>query len=447
MYIGNDGIEHLNDDPTRDAERILENFLAQWHKEELNNALQKQQDEAELLPRLARIFNALANAVDFRAVIGQVMDACVETIPADRVMLLLRNQDGKLNVSLMRGLGTADQLLNDHRMIIQQVLRHKKPQQLTIPEENASGSVCRKWFFPVIAGKNLFGILYMEGKPRDENQNLHMAQVWAELIAMTLQHSQLAQGKQLLAGHLGNMQARVLHFDKIALRGRLAVPIGHELNNLLSVIAGNLELARSWLQNGENPAEIVARFDMLQPILASASYLAQNLTSHADTSTRFLRCSLPQMTHEIIELLKPLYGGRGVQFNLQVSAKLPDILACPAQIRQILYNLLLNTLEMGAASEFHISLLFDEQAQRVKLFIAATGAELEKRDLELLSSPAFTGSESGIGLGLLISRQIVEDHGGSLSVDNQPGKGCTYVISLPHYGAEKQLCYRKKMNR
>ncbi len=447
MYIGSDGIDRLDDDPTRDAERILENFLAQWQKEKMANALQTAHGEADLLPRLAKIYNVMANSTDMRAVIGQILDACVESVPADRVMLLLRNQDGKLNISLTRGLGTTDQLLQNHRAVIQQVMRNKEPHELPVEEGRPPESTCRKWFFPIIADKNLSGILYVEGKPQKEGQHLAIAQLFSELIALALHHSQLVQGKQLLAGYLKNMQERVLHYDRLALRGRLAAPVGHELNNLLTVISGNIELAKSWMQNSEKREEIDARFDLLQSVIAHASQLAQGLVSHAEQNSQYIRCSLTILTHEIIELLKPIYSRRGAQINFQFSDKVPDILACPGQIRQILHNLLLNTLEARADVEINVSALLDEQAQRVKLFISNQGVGLDKKDVQVLSATSFTGSESGIGLGLLICRQIVEEHGGSLSVDTEPGKGCTYVISLPRYGAERQLYFRKKINR
>jgi len=92
-----------------------------------------------------------------------------------------------------------------------------------------------------------------------------------------------------------------------------------------------------------------------------------------------------------------------------------------------------------------ICLSHDPEAQRIKLGIRDNGPSIPAARIPVLFSPMEAGQENG--LSLLICKEIIERHGGSLRFESAADTGSEFTISLPQYGAETQLCWRKKINR
>ena len=446
MIIGDDSIERLPDNLERDAAAILHDFIAQWSRGTTFRSLDGH-CRAELMTRMAQILHAISNPEDYRIIATQILDACLETVPADRAILLLRNTQGKLAVTMTRGCEASDEVLNEHGEVIQQVLRSREPSLISFEQETAYQPLQRlRCFFPVISDKNLNGILYLDGIIGSETGELPpAAQLWSEMLALLFSHSRLQHSKELLNDYLRNMQDKVIWFDKIAGNGRIAASAGHELNNLLTVLAGNLELAKSWLQAGERTERIHERLSMLQEVVQNAAHISQGLIVSEPLENQMQRCSLNALVCDAVELLKPLVTRRGAQFELQLGASLPDVLVDGVQIRQVIRNLLLNALEARSDVYIQIRLEHDVEAQRIKISIEDNGPGIPSDQLPALFTPMQAGQERG--LSLLICKEIIERHGGSLRIMSEEGKGSICTISLPQYGAETQLYWRKKINR
>lgn len=446
MFMGDDYIDRLPEELDSDPAAIVERFISQWSRGTTFRSLEGRH-RSELLTRLAQILHAMGNPVDYRAIAGNILEACLETVPAERAVLLVRNVQGRLAVTMTRGGEASDTLLQEHSAIIRQVLRSRERYIVEQnQEEHGEAGLHQRCFFPVVSNRNLGGILYLDGIVLTAEREVPAAaQIWSELLALLLSHSQLHHGKELLNGYLRNMQEKVIWFDKVAGNGRIAASAGHELNNLLTVLAGNLELAKGWLQAGEDPGRIRERLGMLQDVVASAAQISQGLITSEPQEKEMQRCSLNRLVCETVELLKPLVTRRGARFDLQLGADLPDVLVDAAQIRQVVRNLLLNAIEARSDVQVWIRLGHDAEAQRIKLSIRDNGPAIPAAQLPALFSPMQAGQENS--LSLLICKEIIERHGGSLRLESGEGSGSECTISLPQYGAETQICWRKKINR
>ncbi len=445
MNIGDDYIRRLPDHPDEDAAAILDQFIRQWGRGTTFRSLEGH-SRSELVTRLATILHAMGNSEEFRPRAEQILDACIETVPADRALLLLRNTQGKLAVAIARGGEVSDAVLQNNQEVIQRVLRSRQPQVMLQDEPPQEPPGRQRCFFPVVCNRSLSGLLYLEGVVGCEGGEVPaVAQIWSELLALLVQHAHLYNGKELLNGYLRNMQEKVIWFDKIAGQGRMAATAGHELNNLLSVIAGNLELAKNWLHKGERPERIRERLDLLQNVVQNALVISQGLNSSEPLESQMERHSLQGLVTETVELLKPLVSRQGVRFALKPAADLPDVLVDAAQIRQVVRNLLLNAIEARSDVQIEIEFEQDLEAQRVKLRIHDNGPGVPPERLTALLSAMQAGEEKS--LSLLISKEIIERHEGSLRIESEAGSGRTCTISLPRYGAETQLYWRKKINR
>ncbi len=446
MFMGDDYIDRIPEDLDGDAAALVERFINQWSRGTTFRSLDGR-DRSELLTRMAQIVHAMANPEDYRAIAGRILEACLETVPADSAVLLVHNAQGKLAVTMTRGGEASDALLKEHGGIIQKVLRSRERFILEQEGKFDTGPGARqRCFFPVVSSRNLGGILFLDGVLLTEEREVPAAaQIWSGILGLLLSHSQLHHSKELLNGYLRNMQEKVIWFDKVAGNGRIAASAGHELNNLLSVLAGNLELAKSWLQAGEEPGRILERLGLLQDVVASAAQISQGLINPEPQEKQLQRCSMNSLVCETVELLKPLVTRRGARFDLQPGAELPDVLVDATQIRQVVRNLLLNAVEARSDVQIWIRLSHDPEAQRIKLAIRDNGPSIPAARIPALFSPMQAGQEKG--LSLLICKEIIERHGGSLRFESEEGAGSEYTISLPQYGAETQLCWRKKINR
>jgi signal transduction histidine kinase len=122
--------------------------------------------------------------------------------------------------------------------------------------------------------------------------------------------------------------------------------------------------------------------------------------------------------------------------QIQVTAEVPDDLplvhADPDQISQVLLNLFINALHaMPEGGTLKVTV--KPQANVVALVIADTGHGISREHLGKIFTPFFTTKEvgKGTGLGLTVVHGIIEEHGGSIAVDSEPGKGTTFTILLP----------------
>lgn len=117
-----------------------------------------------------------------------------------------------------------------------------------------------------------------------------------------------------------------------------------------------------------------------------------------------------------------------IQWDLQLCGHLPVVYADKTKLKQAVLNLFKNSAEAGSA---YVTVTTQSKDKNIQIIISDCGGgipfDMEDKVFDLFT----TSKEEGTGLGLAITRQIVEAHSGTLLLDNHPGKGCTFIISLP----------------
>lgn len=110
---------------------------------------------------------------------------------------------------------------------------------------------------------------------------------------------------------------------------------------------------------------------------------------------------------------------------------LPSILADPDQLAQVFGNIILNAIQaMPKGGELVVKSKLGRPKQIVVSF-TDTGVGITKKNLEKLFEPLFTTKAKGIGLGLAVTKLLVEGHGGTIEVDSEVGKGSNFTVKLP----------------
>ena len=139
--------------------------------------------------------------------------------------------------------------------------------------------------------------------------------------------------------------------------------------------------------------------------------------------------------HDAVALLQAEIGEQGAPVRLELADALPPVLADPIQIQQVVLNLARNGIEAINASSsplqsltLHTSMQGDDA---VEVAVRDSGQGIPAEVLEQAFNPFFTTKASGLGLGLSISRSIVEAHGGRLSATPEGGRGTVFRFYLP----------------
>jgi signal transduction histidine kinase len=214
----------------------------------------------------------------------------------------------------------------------------------------------------------------------------------------------------------------------------LAAGVAHEIGNPLNSLHIHLQLMERSLQklNDNAKAELQQSIDV-------ARSEVDRLDSIVTQFLRAIRPSRPQLrpenlntiVEEAVRFFTPEIEDRDIVVQQELRSDLPLLQVDRDQMKQAFYNVIKNSLE---AMQRHGSLRIrtDMDDTHVLIRFVDTGSGMSARNLSRVFEPYFTTKPSGTGLGLLIVRRIVREHGGELSIESSQGKGLTLTIRLPY---------------
>lgn len=230
------------------------------------------------------------------------------------------------------------------------------------------------------------------------------------------------------------MEERVRRQDRLATVGSLAAGIAHEIRNPLASLSGSIQVLQGELDlQGDNRhlMDIVVReTDRLNTIITEFLEYARPKTTQDD------QIALSSVFAETITLLK---NSKEFVDNIDVRCNVDPIITIRGdaqRLRQVFWNLLINACQaMPTGGEMTISAVLsshaDDDTARCEIIIADTGQGIPPEYLDKIFDPFFTTKIGGTGLGLAIAYRIIEDHGGTITVDTQEGRGTKFRILVP----------------
>jgi PAS domain S-box-containing protein len=222
--------------------------------------------------------------------------------------------------------------------------------------------------------------------------------------------------------------------EKIATTGRMAAAIAHEINNPLASVLNLIFLAR---QEGLSPQEIRSYLATAESELERVSHIArQTLGYYRDTgSPAELRL------HELIENVLTVYRNRLLAHNIAVEVSFNDlrkIIARSGEIVQVLSNLIANAIDampQGGTLSISTAQIRKAEQENLQIVVSDTGQGIRRDQLGRVFEPFFTTKGNlGTGIGLWVARQIVERHGGQISIASSTAprdSGTVVTITLP----------------
>ena len=250
----------------------------------------------------------------------------------------------------------------------------------------------------------------------------------------------------------------------------LAASVAHEIGNPLNALHIHLQLMERELkklrtlaaapppakreftlrrarpQRLPGPDEIEAfagKFDRYLDVakgeIARLDYIVtQFLQAIRPSPPQIQRASLNDVALGTLELLKPELENRGLMAEEKLDPHLPPAPLDPAQIKQALVNVIKNSMQAMTRGGV-LTLTTGESADGVWVSVADTGGGIPPEQLQRIGEPFFTTKKKGSGLGLMIVRRIIREHGGSIDIDSHVGRGTTVRLWLPHQKRRTRL--------
>jgi len=244
--------------------------------------------------------------------------------------------------------------------------------------------------------------------------------------AMALVDARTAQLNASLE-ELSETQARLVFQERLAAIGQVAAAVGHELRNPLGVLTNSLYLIRTALPSGDT--------ERIERHLATADREIGAAVVIVEGLLDFARQSEPELDEfDLDDLVDEALGVAAPPAGIDVARRRLDdvggVRGDRRQLRQVLLNLLTNAY---AAMDGEGVVMVDAVAdgKRVEIRVSDTGVGMDEDTLNHIFDPFYTRKAKGIGLGLAVSRRIVEAHGGTIAVRSAPGEGTTFAVELP----------------
>ena len=230
-----------------------------------------------------------------------------------------------------------------------------------------------------------------------------------------------------------------LHTEKMASIGKMAAVLAHEINNPLSGILTYAKLLRKWIDrdNGHLPhhEEICSSLDLIASESRRCGDLVKNLLTFSRSTPMNLQASdLNEVVDRSVRLVQHQLDLSGIQLQLRLDPALPRVHCDPAQIEQVLLALIMNSRDaMPQGGNLCLTTSFSRDEDKVRIVLRDDGSGIPPDVLAHLFEPFVTTKESGhgVGLGLAVSKSILERHSGSIEAQSEPGRGTTFTVTLP----------------
>lgn len=239
---------------------------------------------------------------------------------------------------------------------------------------------------------------------------------------------------------LSGAQEEMLRVERMASIGKLAAVVAHEINNPLAGILTYAKLLRKRLSREPAPnAENLAMLDLLESESRRCGEIVKNLMTFArPTSMNREPADLNAIIDRCVRLVHHQLKLKNIELHLELDRQLGGVRCDQGQIEQVVLALVINAID--AMNNGGNLLLFTRtvpDTSEIQIEVRDDGAGMPPEIVAKMFEPFFTTKEHGrgLGLGLAISRNIVERHAGKIAVTSTPGRGTSLVITLPRQGA------------
>jgi PAS domain S-box-containing protein len=235
------------------------------------------------------------------------------------------------------------------------------------------------------------------------------------------------------------LQADLAHTNRISMLGELAASISHELKQPISATVMDAQASLRWLSRDQPDLEQVRRATaaIMKDGMRAADIIDRLRSLYKKTPPQRESVDVDEIIGEMVLLMRSEASEYAVSIRLDLAADLPKITADRVQLQQVLMNLMLNGIEAMKETGGVLTVTTGRgEDDQVLISVSDTGAGLPAGRADEIFNAFFTTKPQGSGMGLAISRSILESHGGRLWATANNGRGTTFYFTLPTQGTE-----------
>ena len=387
---------------------------------------------------LLSVSRMVAGTLERDAVLRSAIDAAAGAMNAEACSILLWDAErGDLRFHIVQG-DHADKLNAAHvavsdESIAGSVAKHQEPVLVADAYEDARfdrGYDARTGFrtrsivcVPLNAKGRRIGVMQIlnrrDGKPFDQG-DLDLASAAGCLIALAIYTSEEHEAR--------------LGAERLATVGQTIAGLAHCIKNILNGLQGGSYLIEQNLPAGKLDA-VANAWQVVRRNMGLLSNIVLDMLSYSKARKPvFQPCVLEELCGEVIELLTEQANGKRVTLSRRTGTGPGEVPIDESAIKRCLINLVGNAIDACEAEKGRVVIEtgLAETAGRFSVWVRDNGCGIEPRALERIFDPFYsTKGNKGTGLGLAVTKKIVEEHRGTLRVTSTPGEGTEFTIELP----------------
>lgn len=287
---------------------------------------------------------------------------------------------------------------------------------------------------PIIARGRIFGVIAVDNlfdrRPISED-DLRLLVMFAGQAGLAIASARSHLAHRLATEELKSARDQLVQSERLAALGEIAASLAHEIRNPLVSIGGFARRLEKKL-HGQEPdcryAGIIA--DEVQRL---EQFLEEILLFGQDRGPILKPVPLENVVDDAVSLFSRHFSETGIAVRKLLPPDLPRLMADAGQLRQVFINLFSNASDaMAGGGELTLTGTVEHGPPTcVIMSVADTGGGVEPEALGNMFNPFYTTKSGGHGLGLALTQRILSEHGGQITVRNRPGRGLTFVITLP----------------
>jgi PAS domain S-box-containing protein len=287
------------------------------------------------------------------------------------------------------------------------------------------------WSTPIFSGSGqVLGsfAMYYHQPQTPTGTEARLTEVATHIAGIAIEHERAGN-------ELRSTQAELAHVARVTTMGELAASIAHEVNQPLGAIVGNADICLRWVDGPEpNLTQLREALEDISSDGHRASQVISRIRSLVKKHvTEKAQVNISDVAREVIDMVGHEAQRKHVAVRSELMTSLPDVFADRVQLQQVLLNLVMNGIDAmnGIEGKRELTLKTDLSEGGVLAAVADSGVGIDPANAEQLFKPFHTTKSSGMGMGLAISRSIIESHGGKLWVEPNEHGGATFKFILP----------------
>jgi len=394
--------------------------------------------EAEELRRLYAILSALyrvtglvSRSTTLDELLASVLEVLFDIVPADRgSVLFAEGPNGTLQPRAARCRSAKESTIQVSRTIVRDVTgsgRGVLTRDATEDERYRGGEsiqlqgIRSALCVPIRTPRELFGVIYLDTRSLDRQfteRDLELLSAIGSEVGLAVENFRLIQ--------------QSLQAERLAAIGQAVAGLSHYIKNIVQSMESARYLIRTAIADGDRSG-LEEAWAALERNTDLISELVLNMLSYSRrTRPQFDIGSPNTVARQVVELVAPRANERGTTFDVELDPAMPTMLLDAGAIHCSLLNLLTNAIDAAERGTVRVASRWDPDGRRYELSVSDNGPGIPPELHETIFHAFFTTKGSkGSGLGLAVTRKLVEELGGRVTLDSAPGRGATFTLSLP----------------